>query len=64
MKVVISQNTKQTSIEIEDNGIGFPVKVNYGLGLVGMRERVESIGGRIYYTTKKGIGTKIQIILK
>ena len=64
IKVVITQNAKQTSIEIEDNGIGFPRKVNYGVGLVGMRERVESIGGRIYYTSKKGIGTKIQIILK
>ena len=64
IKVVITQKTKQTSIEIEDNGIGLPRKVNYGVGLIGMRERVESIGGRIYYTSKKGIGTKIQIILK
>lgn len=64
IKVVITQNTKQTSIAIEDNGVGFPVKVNYKTGLVGMRERVESIGGRIYYTTKTGKGTKIQIIFK
>ena len=26
IKVVITQNAKQTSIEIEDNGIGFPEK--------------------------------------
>jgi glucose-6-phosphate-specific signal transduction histidine kinase len=42
------------SLSIEDNGIGMPPSVaNEGLGLLGMRERVLSLGGEFEITDAK-----------
>jgi two-component system sensor histidine kinase UhpB len=52
------------SLEIQDNGTGFnPLKVNYGFGLLGIRERIEGLGGKFNLDTKVGVGTKIQVLL-
>jgi signal transduction histidine kinase len=47
---------------VEDNGRGFPASGEdiVGLGLTGMRERVESLGGRFAIETT-GTGTRIKI---
>lgn len=53
-------------IEICDNGIGFaaePSDPKTGLGLVGMRERVDSVGGSMEILSEPGRGTQIVLHL-
>ena len=71
-KVFLSLAPKNGAIEgkIEDNGIGFDpsrFKVTAGdergLGLLGMKERVELFGGKISIHSELGAGTRIKLIL-
>lgn len=50
-------------IEIEDNGVGLPQKMKHGLGLVGMRERVDAVGGRVTIENHPQGGTRILALL-
>ncbi len=57
-------NTKQLRLELRDDGHGFKVKDRHdGLGLAGMRERVEQMGGELKITSARGKGTKVVITL-
>lgn len=53
------------SIEIQDNGQGFDTgsRNGNGLGLIGMRERVASVGGEISISSPRGQGTTITVTL-
>jgi two-component system, NarL family, sensor histidine kinase UhpB len=46
-------------IEIEDNGIGISEPPSPGLGLMGMKERVQALGGMISIGRRPGGGTRI-----
>jgi two-component system, NarL family, sensor histidine kinase UhpB len=55
-------------LEIQDDGVGFEVPKDWlelarqaHLGLVGMRERAEAIGGHLEVYSHSGQGTRIQI---
>lgn len=57
-----------TEIKVEDDGLGFDlVEVSLspdtqrGLGVMGMRERVELLGGQIEIITAPGYGTQLHI---
>ena len=61
---------QQVTLEIKDDGIGFDLPKRWvefarkgHLGLVGTRERVEAIGGKLIIATKPGKGTRIQVIV-
>jgi PAS domain S-box-containing protein len=57
-------NTKELRLELRDDGDGFRVKDRHdGLGLAGMRERAEQMGGALKITTARGKGTKIVVTL-
>jgi len=53
-------------LEISDNGKAFnvrqlaPDQSNQRLGMIGMRERVEMVGGRFHVVSKAGKGTTVQ----
>ena len=61
-------------VEVEDDGIGFDISSSQmisaengrGLGLMGMQERIELLGGEIIVETNPGYGTllKIQVPLR
>jgi PAS domain S-box-containing protein len=54
----------ETRMELSDNGRGFDPTARYeGLGLVGMRERVEAMGGRLRIESTVGTGTTVVILL-
>lgn len=65
VKVDIRKNHLAIQMEIKDNGKSFQVervlfaKKNKRLGLLGMRERVEMVGGRFTVESVKGTGTTI-----
>ena len=52
-------------IRISDDGIGFPADRSGegGLGLLGMRERMVSLGGRLSVESRAGRGTEVRLIV-
>ena len=48
-------------LSIDDDGVGFVADEGGGLGLVGMRERVQMLGGRFALTSAPGHGTRVEI---
>jgi PAS domain S-box-containing protein len=60
----LSYKAKELRLELRDDGDGFRVKDGHdGLGLLGMRERVEQMGGALEITSARGKGTKITVLL-
>ena len=57
-------NAKELRLVFEDDGDGFKVQDGHdGFGLAGMRERVEQMGGELKITSKRGMGTKLSVVL-
>src|SRR5882762_5358643 len=53
-------NARGVRLELRDNGAGFEIKDRQdGLGLTGMRERVEQMNGKLEITSARGKGTKV-----
>ena len=48
-------------LSIRDDGVGFAAADGGGLGLVGMRERVQMLGGRFALTSTPGHGTLVEV---
>lgn len=62
--VLFSQRKGTLNVIIEDNGVGFipeDVSKHDHLGLFGMRERVEMLGGKFFIESNLGKGTTIQV---
>jgi signal transduction histidine kinase len=61
--VVLERRNHQVIAIIEDNGCGFDVETtlaeNTRLGLVGMRERLELVGGTLTIESELGAGTAV-----
>jgi PAS domain S-box-containing protein len=60
----LSYKAKQLRLELRDDGDGFKAKEGHdGVGLTGMRERVEQMGGELEIKSSRGRGTKITVLL-
>lgn len=59
VSVVLTRKDDSVSVVVEDDGVGFePGRAREGgLGLVGMRERVGLLGGRVTVESRPGAGT-------
>lgn len=56
------QQREHVIIELEDDGIGFDVKVSYaGFGIQGMRERTQILGGMLDINSVDSVGTRIRV---
>jgi len=63
-KTRLTYKAKELRLELRDDGDGFKVKDRHdGVGLRGMRERVEQMGGELEITSSGGKGTKITVVL-
>jgi signal transduction histidine kinase len=52
------------SLEVEDHGKGFsPDSGHQGIGLVGMRERAELVGGTLQVAKREGGGTIVRLVV-
>jgi two-component system, NarL family, sensor histidine kinase DevS len=59
VSIVLTRKLNSASVVVEDDGVGFePERArDGGLGLVGMRERVGLLGGRLTIESRPGAGT-------
>jgi signal transduction histidine kinase len=63
-KTRLTYKAKELRLELRDDGDGFKVKDRHdGVGLSGMRERVEQMGGELEITSARGKGTTITVFL-
>ena len=65
--ILLTFNCSETalSLEVEDDGCGFNLDVDYknGTGLLSMRNRAEFIGAKIIFESEDGNGTSVKITL-
>jgi PAS domain S-box-containing protein len=60
----LNYKAKELRLELRDDGDGFKMKDRHdGVGLTGMRERVEQMGGELKISSSHGKGTKITVVL-
>jgi signal transduction histidine kinase len=64
VSIAVRQAPGEISVEVRDNGRGFPAKgveqdAYEGLGLLGMRERATMLGGTLAFTSAPGGGTAV-----
>ena len=68
--ITIKEKNGTVNLSIADDGIGFnPEDIHQltekkGLGLIGMKERAESIGGKFFVQSNPGKGTNISVEVK
>jgi len=61
VKVALRRSKSAVIVTVEDDGIGIPVKKPLGLGLRGIEERVELVGGRMTISSAPGEGMRITV---
>ena len=60
--VRVRYSPEKMEMEVEDHGAGLPEKPQEsGLGMIGMRERAELLGGRIEFRRRAGGGTVVRV---
>jgi len=66
--VTLDQQDRRVRLVVKDDGVGFEVPAHLGslidqqhLGLVGMRERAEGVGGSFCLESEPGQGTRISV---
>ncbi|GAB3468410.1 histidine kinase [Massilia terrae] len=64
VSLILSDADRVLSIEVADNGQGFDTgTASEGIGIIGMRERVDALGGSIEVHSEPGKGTTVVIAL-
>jgi two-component system sensor histidine kinase UhpB len=66
VEISIGRKNGHLEFQVRDNGRGFPlplIEEASSLGLIGMRERANSIGGRLTFASGKGEGTTVRLRL-
>ncbi len=61
VKVALRRSESTVIATVEDDGIGIPAKRPLGLGLRGLEERVDLVGGRMTISSSAGQGTMITV---
>ncbi len=62
-KVLLQESPAEVVLTIQDNGKGFTAGSTSGIGLLGMRERIEELGGAFAVIASPGGGTLIRATL-
>jgi two-component system sensor histidine kinase UhpB len=64
VSLMLSDDEDMLHIEIDDDGAGFSTgTTSSGIGIIGMRERVYAMGGKIDFSSEPNKGTVIAIAL-
>ena len=51
----------QVSVHVEDDGVGFDPADAPGVGLAGLRDRAEEVGGAVDVVSAPGQGTRVTV---
>jgi|SRR5579863_5311713 len=62
-RVTVRQEEKQIRVTIQDDGHGFQPRLEKGMGILGMEERVRHLGGAFQIESEPGKGATISISL-
>jgi PAS domain S-box-containing protein len=66
VSVKLKRKEKELVLEVSDNGAGIPeekIGDQFSLGLLGIRERVTGLGGKLKIAGKEGKGTRVTVRL-
>lgn len=66
VNISLKKKAGSLALTIADNGCGIPdgrINGHESLGLIGMRERAEFLGGNVKITSKKGEGAKVEVTI-
>ncbi len=63
VKVEIHQMQEHVKVSVTDDGVGLSKDMVRGFGLIGMRERVTALGGRIAFDTAEGRGLQVRALI-
>ncbi len=61
--ITVRQSERELQLTVEDDGRGFNPRQERGMGLLGMQERVSSLGGTFRADSAPGRGTGLRISL-
>lgn len=63
VRVVVRRDQHSLSVTVQDDGVGFDPRREKGMGLLGMEERVEQLGGSFSIDSSPGHGAVLSILL-
>ncbi len=63
VKVEVRREQQNLKVAVTDDGIGLSVNLVRGFGLIGMRERVTALGGKIAFDTEEGRGLQVRVLI-
>jgi len=63
VRVTVRQEPTEIRVTIADDGAGFDPRQEKGMGLLGMEERIQGLGGILRVDSELGKGTAISILL-
>ncbi len=63
VKVEVRRDSETVKVTVTDDGKGLDANLVRGFGLIGMRERVSALGGRIAFDTEEGRGLQVRILI-
>jgi signal transduction histidine kinase len=61
--VALNRYDGHITLAVEDSGRGMHARGNRGIGLAGMRERVEAVGGTIAVSSGEGSGVRVEAVI-
>ena len=64
VKVEVRREKENIKVTVTDDGKGLDNNsVIKGFGLIGMRERVSALGGKIAFDTEEGMGLQVRVLI-
>ena len=63
VKVEVRREAETIKVAVTDDGKGLDANLVKGFGLIGMRERVSALGGRIAFDTEEGRGLQVRVLI-